>query len=125
MQSMKSPNLTFNCRAITTFVLVLPVLGTMILGSPLFTSLLVTAFAWKDSGTNAQISRADADFNGDGFADLAIGVIGEDVIAVAVNVLYGSSGVGLTSSGDQIWTQDSPGIEGTAESVDEFGYSVR
>jgi FG-GAP repeat protein len=64
------------------------------------------------------------DFNGDGFSDLAIGVHGEDVNGVsdagAVNVIYGSSS-GLTSSGDQFWTQDSSGIESSAESDDHFG----
>lgn len=43
------------------------------------------------------------DYNGDGFADLAIGVPGEDPGGVAgsgaVNVLYGS-GTGLTAAGD-------------------------
>ena len=42
------------------------------------------------------------DFNGDGYADLAIGVVSEDIgndihDAGAVNVLYGSRGDGLTA----------------------------
>ena len=44
------------------------------------------------------------DFNGDGEADLAVGVPGEDVGTVtdagAVNVVYGS-GAGLLSDGNQ------------------------
>jgi hypothetical protein len=54
----------------------------------------------------------DADFNGDGYADVAIGVPREDVIydgsdhtdAGAVNILYGT-GNGLGAEGNQIFTQ--------------------
>jgi disulfide bond formation protein DsbB len=70
---------------------------------------------------------AAADFNGDGFADLVIGVNRESVGAVAeagaVNVLYGSAS-GLVSSGSQFWHQNSPGVSGTAERRDAFGLSV-
>jgi hypothetical protein len=64
------------------------------------------------------------DFNGDGRDDLAIGVrfesVGDVLDAGAVNVLYGSSS-GLTANGNQLWTQDSPGIESAAEEGDAFG----
>src|SRR5919198_518120 len=67
------------------------------------------------------------DFNGDGFADLAVGVPGEDLagntFAGAVNVLYGSS-TGLTATGNQFWTQDSTGVAGSAETRDDFGFSL-
>ena len=54
-----------------------------------------------------------SDFNGDGRADLAIGVIGEGhEFAGAVNVLYGSA-TGLTAAGDQLWTLDTPGVKGS------------
>ncbi len=69
-------------------------------------------------------------FNGDGFADLAIGVLGEsinvsgnNIVGGAVNVIYGSS-TGLKSAGNQLWTQNSPGILDAAENNDEFGFSV-
>jgi hypothetical protein len=69
-------------------------------------------------------SGVSGDFNGDGFDDLAIGVPLEDVSghadAGAVNVIYGSS-TGLASAGNQLWTQDSPSVEGVAEAGDRFG----
>jgi hypothetical protein len=61
-----------------------------------------------------------ADFNNDGFVDLAIGVPGEDagrvVDAGAVNVQYGSGG-GLAASPGQIFTQ----VAGLPEAGDSFG----
>jgi FG-GAP repeat len=70
------------------------------------------------------------DFNGDGFADLAVATPSEDVggltWAGAVNVIYGSAG-GLSATAaraDQLWTQDSPDVDGSAESSDRFGEAV-
>jgi hypothetical protein len=110
---MKSPNIGFSCRAITIFVLVLTVSATMILGS---------SFSAALASSSTAVVQSSPDFDGDGQADLAIGVPGEDVgsdlEAGAVNVLYGSSS-GLTSSGDQFWTQDSQGIEDEAEGLQD------
>jgi hypothetical protein len=68
-----------------------------------------------------------SDFNGDGYADLAIGVPDEDVgtrqNAGSVNVLYGSS-TGLTAGGDQSWSQDSARIIGASERYDRFGETL-
>jgi FG-GAP repeat protein len=68
------------------------------------------------------------DFNGDGRMDLAIGAFFHDVgtaqDAGSVNVLYGSSSTGLTSSNNQLWTQDSSGVEESAESTDLFGWAL-
>ena len=70
------------------------------------------------------IALAAGDFDNDGAADLAIGVVGESVgditSAGAVNVLYGS-GAGLTGSGSQYFTQNSRGVWSTAEADDQFG----
>ena len=66
-------------------------------------------------------------FNGDDFTDLAIGAPSEDVGAAtdagAVNVQYGSA-TGLPGPGGQLFTQDSPGVGGTAESDDGFGAAL-
>ena len=73
---------------------------------------------------------ATGDFNQDGFADLAIGVPGEDLSngqlrrnAGAVNVIYGSSsGLSATQTrSDQIWSQNAQDIGGDIETGDSFG----
>jgi hypothetical protein len=82
-----------------------------------------------EAGDNFGSSLAIADFNNDGFSDLAIGVPNEDIDTLrdtgAVNVIYGSSG-GLSSTvkPSQVWTQNSPEIEGGAELTDRFGSSL-
>ena len=68
---------------------------------------------------------AAGDFDGDGYADLAVGVPHEDIGAEAtdagaVNVVYGSAS-GLDSSTIERWTQDSAGVPGAAQLGDRFG----
>jgi hypothetical protein len=67
---------------------------------------------------------AIGDFDDDAFPDLAVGVIGEDVAGIsnagAVQILYGSE-AGVTAAGNQLWHQDSPGVDGSAEQDDRFG----
>lgn len=59
--------------------------------------------------------------------DLAIGAPGEDVGSAAdaggVNIVYGSSG-GLSSAGNQFWTQNSSKVPDKAEAGDQFGYAI-
>jgi FG-GAP repeat len=68
-----------------------------------------------------------ADFNHDGFIDLAVGVPFENVGSIedagAVNVLYGAAG-GLTGTGSQLFRQGAGGVVGTAEPSDEFGAAL-
>ena len=68
-----------------------------------------------------------ADFDGDGFGDLAIGVPGDDLDEVrdagSVNVLSGSS-TGLSAAGDQLWTVDDDGVAGIARAGDGFGSAL-
>jgi FG-GAP repeat len=74
----------------------------------------------------AQAPVAGPDFDGDGFADLAIGVPGEGVNgagnAGAVEVLYGSPG-GLAQHGEQYLTQGA-GVGNTPATGDAFGTSI-
>jgi FG-GAP repeat protein len=71
-------------------------------------------------------SLAAANFGGSSHADLAVGSLADNTAAPghgSVNVVYGSP-TGLTASGDQLWTQDSAGIFGSAERGDAFGWSL-
>jgi hypothetical protein len=66
------------------------------------------------------------DFNGDGFADLAVGVPTEDAPHTSdggVSVIYGSpAGLSATATPDQFWGQDTPDVEDAAEASDYFGW---
>jgi hypothetical protein len=87
----------------------------------------------QDSGSGLENAEANdrfgsalatGDFNGDGFADLAVGVPFEDVDALvdagAVNVIYGSP-AGLSETGNQFWHQGSTDINDEPEQGDQFG----
>jgi hypothetical protein len=66
-------------------------------------------------------------FGRTGEADLAIGVLGENIggigFAGAVNVIYGTAS-GLASTGNQFWHQNSTGVPDSAEESDSFGSSL-
>jgi len=68
-----------------------------------------------------------ADFNGDGYSDLAVGApydsVGDVGEAGSVVVLYGSS-EGLTSVNSQLLTQNETGSNETAESGDRYGTAL-
>jgi hypothetical protein len=79
----------------------------------------------KPAGTKSAL----VDFNGDSFADLAVGVPSEDLGTVAdagqVQVLYGSSsGLQAVTPDDQLWNQDSAGVKGAAQTGDKFGAAL-
>jgi hypothetical protein len=71
---------------------------------------------------------AGGDFDSDGYDDLAIGTPGEDTLVLlldagAANVLYGSAS-GLTSAGDDFFTQNSGSIPSGAGLSEGFGSSL-
>jgi hypothetical protein len=73
------------------------------------------------------LALASGDFDADGFADLAAGAPGETVGSLvdagAVSVLFGSAGR-LTTSGGQLFHQNSTGVPGLAEAGDFFGAAL-
>jgi hypothetical protein len=76
----------------------------------------------------AAAGSLEADFNNDGFADLAVGAdaetIGGNFAAGAVNVLYGGAG-GLSGTGSQVFYQGAGGgVAGTAQTRDSFGAAL-
>ena len=78
---------------------------------------------------HANAIQVNADFNNDGFDDLAIGVPNEDVGSLedagTVNVIYGSaSGLSSTVKADQFWSQNTPNVEDVAEANDHFGSAL-
>jgi hypothetical protein len=88
----------------------------------------------SESGDGFGSALAAGEATGDGRADLAVGVPGENgpgvypgqVIAVgagAVSFLPGSA-TGLTGAHAQLWSQDSPGVDGVAGSTDQFGAAL-
>ena len=80
-----------------------------------------------DNGDNFGSSLAVGDFNNDNFDDLAVGIPDYEVRnlnnAGAVNIIYGSAS-GLTATGNQLWHQNSPGVNEVAEEFDNFGTSL-
>ena len=87
------------------------------------------------SGIIDESERADifgsaiciGDFNGDGQKDLGVAAAGETVggvsLAGAVHIIYGSVS-GLTTSGNQLWHQNSSGILEQAEENELFGTAL-
>jgi hypothetical protein len=96
-------------------------------GSQLFTQNSPEVPGIAEPGDGFGDALAVGDFDGDGFADLAVGVTFEDVGAIvdagAVNVLYGTAS-GLSGTGSQLFTQDSPGVGSSGEREDDFGWTI-
>jgi hypothetical protein len=95
-------------------------------GGRVFTQNTAGVASSAERGDLFGVALAAADFDGDGLADLAIGVRGEDGAAVdagAVAVLYGTS-AGLTGSASQLFTQNNAGTGNRAETGDWFGSAL-
>ena len=80
------------------------------------------------AGDEFGASLTTGDFDGDGYADLAIGApydeVGGDAEAGSVQILYGRS-TGLSGLGDELLTQDVAGFPATpAEPFDHFGLAL-
>jgi hypothetical protein len=83
----------------------------------------------RESNDGFGAAIAVNDFDGNGAADLAVGVRGEDVgtrpDVGGVNVIYSNGDTLDPGTGpNQFWTQDSSGVAGNSESGDGFGSAL-
>jgi hypothetical protein len=93
------------------------------------TGLLGIGTSSAQVGDGATPGSIAGDFNGDGFVDFAVGVPQKDPGSIRnagiVSVIYGSAaGLQASTPPDQVWSQDSPGIQNFAERGDRFGAAV-
>jgi hypothetical protein len=122
-----TPNATVNgvSNAGAVYVVYGSAGGLSVAGNQYWTQESLNNGSVSQAGDNFGASLSAGDFNGDGFADLAMGTPGKTIGATAgagaVDVLYGSS-IGLTTVGDQFWSENSFGI--TPGTGDHFGGAV-
>ena len=93
---------------------------TVVVACAFLLSLLAASPPYATAGPNRSpssrtaVDERDADFNGDGFADVALGDVfnvGDTGYEGAVHVMYGTA-TGLTSKRAQLLTEDVLGGEG-------------
>jgi hypothetical protein len=81
-----------------------------------------------ENGDNFGVALTSGDLDADGFDDVVNGVPDESVSGVettdgAVQAVYGTA-EGLSSAGDQVFHQNTDGINDTAEPDDTFGAAL-
>ncbi len=91
------------------------------------TALGLTGLTAGSASATTAPAKLRADYNGDGFADLAVGVPGATVEGKAkagyVNVVWGGAS-GLGKHGSTTVSQSTTGVPGTVEAGDKFGKAV-
>jgi FG-GAP repeat len=96
-------------------------------GSQVFTQNSPGVVDSSEAGDRFGQALAAGDFNGDAFAELAVGAPREDAGSLrdagAVTVLLGDAS-GLTGAASVVFTQDTPGVGGSAEAGDLFGLAL-
>ncbi|MFC9131078.1 FG-GAP-like repeat-containing protein [Streptomyces sp. NPDC057099] len=78
-----------------------------------------------NDGFGSSVSIGDT--NGDGFGDLAIGVVFEDIGTTedaGATILMNGAASGVSRTGARTLTQDTAGVPGAAEAIDYFGSDV-
>jgi hypothetical protein len=89
---------------------------------------LASALGLAATGTAQAQTQVRADFNNDGFEDLAIGVPGEELGGLAgagaVHVIYGTAN-GLSTANAQFWNKNLLTVRGPfANAGDHFGAAL-
>jgi hypothetical protein len=81
----------------------------------------------QEEGDNVGSAVSVADVNGDDYADIALGISGEDFSGLTDAgsfALVPGSASGVTGAGTQVFHQNTSGVPGVAESNDLFGVST-
>ncbi|NGO11166.1 hypothetical protein G5C60_27080 [Streptomyces sp. HC44] len=81
----------------------------------------------QESGDNVGTAISVADVTGDGYADIALGISGEDFSGLTDAgsfALVPGSASGVTGTGTQVFHQNTAGIPGVAETNDAFGVTT-
>jgi len=101
--------------------------GLLSAGSQIFSQDTSGMSDFAEENDELGSSLAAADFDGDGFDDLAIGVEGETVSgferAGAVHILYGGP-TGLSTDSEQFWHRNRNGIPDEPGLTDSFGRAL-
>lgn len=115
-----------------------PVVGLAVAGNKTFDQKLLMGSSQLDNFDNFGAALASADYNGDGFDDLAIGIPGEDPEvpdeenggtkkiqdAGAINLVWGAAGLGLDANANRYYDKSMPGVLGAAQPFANFGATL-